>query len=419
MTSWRGVKDLVHDAVDATTTLVGEGHDSASRTVRRAAAPAGAVGDAVVAVDRVRAAITGGVLGVIRGVNRGVQSLTDVGLDALTQAAAVEGARAARTPIPMRSDLTRDPRLWGDAALGFLNGAIGDHLAERGNGLDMGMVLRHGDRVLTPDTLRIDGATRRLVVLVHGLSTTEWSWCLDADAIWGDPTTNYGSLLARDLGFTPVFVRYNSGRRVGENGRRLSAAIDALVDAWPGPLDEVVLLGHSMGGLVARAAVLAAAERGARWRARLTRVIALGTPHQGAPFARFGEHAKGALDSVDLPASRILAQLIGVRSEGIRDLEHGAVSDDGRDVPLDPDVAWHFLAGTAAPDPTLPLAAWLGDLLVPLTSAHGPRGTVPIANPSTSHQGGVLHHQLQNHRDVYEQVRRAFADAPATVPTRA
>jgi pimeloyl-ACP methyl ester carboxylesterase len=410
MKDWYALKALLHDAVDATTHLVGEGHDSASRLVRRASAGTGALGEAVAAVDDVRAAITGGVLGVVRGVNRQVEAGTDHALSALGEAAALERDRAAESPIPMRSDLPRSGRLLGDAAIGFLNGAVGDHLAARRNGLDMGLVLRHGDLYLDPIAPQVPAATSRLVVLIHGLSTTEWSWCLDAQAIWGDSQTQFGALLARDLGFTPVFVRYNSGRTVEHSGRALSDALAALVAAWPVPLDEVVLLGHSMGGLVARAALVAARQRDAAWPAKVTRVIALGSPHQGAPFARFGEQAADALGAVDLPATRVLSQLIRGRSAGIRDLEHGAVSPDDAD--LDPKIAWHFLAGTAAPDASAPLAAWLGDLLVPVSSAHGPANTrAPV---DRTHLGGVLHHQLQCHRDVYEQVRKACSGPAAT-----
>lgn len=410
MKNWYAIKSLLHDAVDATANLVGEGHESAARLVRRATADTGALGDAVAAVDDVRNVITGGVLGAVRGVNRGLESLSDRALRTLGEAAEVERDRAVEAPIPLRSDLPASGRLLGDAALGFLNGAVGDHLASRANGLDMGLVLRHGDRYLPPEDMRIDSATRRLVVLVHGLSTTEWSWCLDAHTIWGDPQTQFGALLERDLGFTPIFVRYNSGRRVERNGRALSEALDGLVAVWPGPLDEIVLLGHSMGGLVARAALQSANQSGAAWRPKVARVIALGTPHQGAPFARFGEHAAGALGAVDLPATRILSQLIRGRSAGIRDLELGVVAS--QDAPLDADVSWHFFAGSAAPEVSAPLAAWLGDLLVPVSSAHGPADA--SGEVERQHVGGVLHHQLQNHREVYEQVRRACGSALGT-----
>lgn len=403
MKDWYALKALLHDAVDATTDLVAEGHASASRLTRRMTPDRGGLGEAVAAVDDARAWITDGVLRAVRGLNRGVESLTDVALRPLVDAA--EGERAQREPIPMRSDLPARGRLLGDAALGFLNGAIGDHLAARGNGLDMGLRLRHGDRYLDPDAPTLPAATTRLVVLVHGLSTTEWSWCLDAAAVWGDPSLHFGALLERDLGFTPVFVRYNSGRPIERSGVALSDALATLTDAWPVALDEIVLLGHSMGGLVARSAIEHATQQGHAWRRKVRRVITLGSPHQGAPLARAGEQAADALGAVDLPATRVLSQLIRCRSAGIRDLERGVGTST--DTPDDPPIRWHVVAGSAVPDPTSRLTAWLGDLLVPVESAHGvlTRGGVERA-----HVGGVLHHQLQNHREVYAEVRRAVED---------
>lgn len=414
MNHWRGVKSLVHDAVDATTHLVGEGHASAARSVRRVGDQLGPLGAPVRVIDDVRHGLTTGILAAIRGVNRVVAIGSDAGLDALV---ALAGPQATPPcPIPMRSDLLDDPRLLADAALGLLNGAVGHHLAAQGSPLDMGLVLRHGDRYLTDDAPAPERATRRLVVLVHGLSTTEWSWCLDAHRTWGDPTVQFGALLERDLGFTPVFVRYNSGRRVVDNGAQLAIALERLVAAWPGPLDELVLLGHSMGGLVSRSATRAARAHDHRWLRKLSRVIALGSPHQGAPLARFGERTTALLGAIDLPATRIVSRVLDQRSVGIKDLEHGAVSEDGACEALVDGVSYHFLAGTLSKDPQDAVGAWVGDLLVRPASAHGPATPDAAFRVHRSQLGGVLHHQLQNHRAVYAQVRQAVGDAAAGMP---
>ena len=396
MSRIRGAKSLLHDAVDATTHLVAEGHASVARAVRRVTSPVPALAAPVAAVDDVRDAVTTGVLATIRGVNRAVQLLTDLALDALV----AEGGEPP--PIPLRSDLIGDRRLTADAATGLLNGLMGDRLGHPG--LDLGLTLRHGDRVLRGEAPA--GATPRAVVLVHGLATTEWCWSLQAEAWWGDPGLHFGALLERDAGLTPILVRYNTGRRVPDNGERLADALEELFGAWE--VEELTLLGHSMGGLVCRAAVLAGTRKGHAWVGRLRRVISLGTPHQGAPLARFSDAATAVLAAVDLPATRILSKILDVRSRGIRDLSWGTVDDD--EAPLHPDVAWHFIAGTLTEDAAHPVSHLLGDLLVRVPSAHGPaveRGSFTI---STAHLGRVAHHHLQCHPDVYAQVRAACGD---------
>ena len=83
------------------------------------------------------------------------------------------------------------------------------------------------------------GATPCVAVLVHGLMSTE-------DVFRMPDGETYGTLLARDLGYTPFYVRYNSGLHVSENGEALDNLLEQLVEAYPVPVEEVVLHGHSM-----------------------------------------------------------------------------------------------------------------------------------------------------------------------------
>ena len=211
----------------------------------------------------------------------------------------------------------------------------------------------------------------------------------------------FGTLLERDHGLTPIFVRYNTGRPIPESGRALAAALDALVAANPG-IDELVLVGHSMGGLVARGA-LAAAD-GAPWRARVSALVTIGSPHRGAPLERFGHAAAQVLHAVYLPGTRIPAAIIRARSAGIQDLRYGTVAD-GPAAPLD-GVRVLFVAGTMALDPAHPFAEAMGDGMVPVDSALGPDGAVV----ETARVGGVPHHLMQVNPRVYE-VLSAFLAA--------
>ena len=51
------------------------------------------------------------------------------------------------------------------------------------------------------------------------------------ESIWdfpGDPDTTYGSLLARDHGVTPIYLRYNTGQHISVNGRELAGCSTVL-----------------------------------------------------------------------------------------------------------------------------------------------------------------------------------------------
>jgi hypothetical protein len=204
--------------------------------------------------------------------------------------AARTGARALSTAVPEDApSLERSAA--GRVALGVLNGAVGDALERRQNALAVGTTLRRRGRDLEPtaDALRaaFPDATGRLAVFVHGLGETDDAWRRGRER-----HPPYGRRLRHELGYTPLFVRYNSGRAVSSTGRELDALLRRVSAAWPLEIAEIVLIGHAMGGLVARGACEHGA--GARWRARLAHVITLGSADRGGsdvPFASDVEHS--------------------------------------------------------------------------------------------------------------------------------
>src|SRR5262249_48491393 len=163
-----------------------------------------------------------------------------------------------------------------------LNGLHGDFLERRGNALAIPMGLRHEGRELPLARAALEralpDATGRVCLFVHGLGCTETEWS------FGDAATNYGVLLARDLGITPLYLRFNSGLHIAENGRRLARLLDALAAAYPRAIDQIALVGHSMGGLVARSAAHHGGD--AAWVAKLRHVVCIASPHRGAPLAK-------------------------------------------------------------------------------------------------------------------------------------
>lgn len=212
-----------------------------------------------------------------------------------------------------------------DAALAILNGVVGDYLAATENPLAIEMALRqHGERlVLEPRALRarFPGAPRKLLVFLHGSCHDERPRCSPA----GDGL----SAIARELGFARIDLLYNTGLHVSANGLGFGALLERLVAAWPVPLDELVLVGHSMGGLVARSAAHAAEAEGHAWRDKLRTVVCIASPHHGAPLERAGSWVDVLLGVSRYSAP--LARLGKIRSAGITDLRFGSVLDEHRD----------------------------------------------------------------------------------------
>lgn len=429
---WLGLKALVHDAVDKTVELVREGHESSARAVLRVTDLIEPIAGPARTVDAIRRLGTDGVLGTIRVVNRGVEAVTDVSLGFARRVSLAqdEGVEQLEPAVPMRSDALGTGVGLADAAEALVNAVVGDHLARRDNGLDVRMRLRAGDFYVPLERSALARAlpsiTSRAVVFVHGLGTTEWSWCLEAARYHGDPAVTFGSLLARELGITPLYIRYNTGRHVSENGRALASLLADLVAAYPAALEELVLIGHSMGGLVVRSACHYGRDAGADWLGHVRRVFCLGSPHRGAPLEKVGNVLAGVLGAIDLPGTIIPARLLEGRSSGIKDLRHGSLVDEdwlGRDpdalletplamVPLIEGITYHFISATVTEDPEHPLGRLVGDLLVRVPSASGPIQREEHFAIETARFGGILHHQLQNHPAVYQIIRRALAGPP-------
>ncbi|WP_166653881.1 lipase family alpha/beta hydrolase [Tahibacter aquaticus] len=264
-----------------------------------------------------------------------------------------------------------------NAWVSALNGAIGDHLQETRNPLALGLEFcRNGQPLaLDPATLarELPCSNGRLYVLVHGLGMNDSQW-QDSE---GD---HFGARLERDTGGSALYLRYNSGLRISANGRELARRLQQLVDTHPNPIEHIVLIGHSMGGLVCRSACSYAGREALGWLAALDAAICLGSPHLGAPLERMGGKLSAALES--LPYTRALAKLTERRSAGVKDLRHGWCSD--RDRPrrerlesgIEPlaDIGrgrWYLAAATLAGSTDGTRARWIGDGLVPVPSALG------------------------------------------------
>ncbi len=316
----------------------------------------------------------------------------------------------------------------GGAVLAVLNAFTGDRLGPDLAPLAIRMAVRAGgsDVELAPQPVRdaFGDATPKLAVFLHGLVETENSWLRQASR--SEP---YGRRLQAEFGYTPVYIRYNTGRHVSDNGRELARLLDELTVVWPAQVQEILLVGHSMGGLAIRGACHYGSEDGAPWVQHVRHVFYLGSPHLGAPLARVAGLAGWALSQV--PETRPFADLL-TGSSGIKDLRHGYILDDWaacgpdgcqhnhrRDVPLLPGASHYAISAVISTNPESPLGTLVGDLLVQPASAHGRRGSrqhIPFSVEQTRRHGGMHHFDLLNHPDVWESIRGLLAVTVAAVP---
>ena len=351
----RGAIRLIFGSVEAITSTVEAMHETVARAPMPWEAPPAQK-------SRAHGAIAAGVYSTIRGVNRATGEVLDRALRVLPD--------TSGTPTDHDAEVR---------SIAALNGVLGDHLEASSNPLCTAMSLRtpEGALDLTPAGLRnaVPKPGSKVVIFVHGLCLSELDW-------WRRGHASIGDRLEEELGWTPLYLRYNTGRHISHNGRELAEQLGRLFRSWPCPIESLTLVGHSMGGLVIRSACWYAPQSRQPWLGALTNVACLGTPHHGSMVAKAVHVADAALRRIPYAAPFAVGERL---SAGMQDLRHGNLLDEDwldeargfvprdlrRPVPLLPGVDYYFLVASIGRNDEDPLGRALGDLLVRAGSASG------------------------------------------------
>ncbi len=353
----RGITQLATQATSGVNGIVEGVHHSVLSTM----------GIPGVKATRQTRGITGQVYRSINGITRVLGKGLDIGLAGLEPLLGT--ARDSKPATPQR-----------EALLAALNGVMGDRLLASNNPFAIPMTFRFRDEALGSRSMAsLPAASGKVLLLIHGLCMND----LQSHAQHKDQMPDYGEALASALGYTPVYLRYNSGLHISHNGRELATQVEQLITHWPTPIEELAVVAHSMGGLLTRSAVHYARQHDLGWPNYLKNIVFLGTPHHGAPLERAGNWLDALLGTT--PYSKPFARLGQLRSAGITDLRYGNVLDDdwqGHDrfdlhpderqiLPLPVGVACYTVAATTAEKRGALANRLIGDGLVPLHSALG------------------------------------------------
>ena len=400
-TDLRGAANLAIDAVLGITHIV----ESLHRTIAGAAL-------ATATTDPSRpSGITGLVYSNVRTVTENVRTVTELVGSGIDVSLDLMGATLRET----ESSTGRE------AALAALNGVLGDHLVARKNPLAIPMQLRRAGKPMNEQALRetIEQSSGKLAIMVHGL-------CMN-DLQWQRQGHDHGAALARDLGIAPVYLHYNTGLHTSENGRSLANLLESVVALAPNPL-ELVIITHSMGGLVARSACHYGELSAHSWPNQLRKLLFLGTPQHGALLEKGGHWIDFILETN--PYSAPFSRLGKIRSAGITDLRYGNVIEadwQGQDpvefagdrrvpVPLPQGVDCYAIAATTGKEANGRLTDLVGDGFVTLDSALGrhKKAELTLLFPDTRQWVGrnMNHFDLLSHPEVYETIRGWMSTTP-------
>lgn len=395
---WRGLLQLAGEGFDEVTLRVQELHAAIARVPFRQLDAIPAVNAGAALTEWTHDGISSGVYALVRTIGK---------------AAFQASGNAMRLVEPqMAAPATSAARL-RDGLASAAGGIVGDHMARRRNPAAPRMSLRLNGRSLqmNTDALRAayPQAGSRVALFVHGLCCDEHSWRLYSNDR-GHENTPYGTRLEREHGYNALYLRYNSGQSIASNARQLARLLDALDRHWPCSIDTLTLIGHSMGGLLIRAAAAEGLARGSDWARRVDAVICLGSPHLGAPLEKLVHAGIPLLQQLEL--TKPFARVLEWRSIGIRDLRHGSISAQDRRqrrsppsrVARLPQARYHFIGSSVGRSDRDLLGQVLGDGLVRLPSALARN----LADADSASLFRIHHMRLLNDARVWAVMRPLF-----------
>lgn len=393
--------------------------------------------------------ITGMVYDSIRGITSEVSKRISVPLSALNDSLNNRGGGNLKDNVggsasdcasgnvsedaPPSSTHSSSPSSIKPTLLSAINGVIGDYLHTQQSPLSIAMTFRQHGNDIELDALarHIAESEGKLLIMVHGL-------CMN-DVQWRQSEHDHGYHLANDLSCTTVYLHYNTGRHIYQNGMELNALLGKLMNQFHSLQSQhsldISVVAHSMGGLVTRSALYYAkaalseaaviaevAEEKAQWAEYLKKIVFLGTPHHGAPLEKAGNWVDLFLGMHHFTAP--LTRITQIRSAGIADLRHGYIvesdthserlfdfaSDQRKPIPLPDGVECYAIATTSSTSPNAINKHLVGDGLVPLNSALGiHENEVFNLNFKPENQwvgNNISHLGLLGNKTVYDVIHR-------------
>jgi len=403
---WRGLGDLIELATQRLSAPVEGAHHAVVDGWFHVAGHNGSPGHTA------HQAFTAGLYGSVRLVGSVARASLDIGATTIERHRDVRPLWDSRIGAGIRAFANA---LWGDEFERNSSPMHTDLSIHDTNGTPV--TAEHGALTLT-----FEKPTPRLVVLLHGLGKTERCW--SAKATDDESIASLPDMLEAD-GFTPILVRYNSGRRVSDNGDALATLLEEIMTNWPTAVDEIALIGHSMGGLVARSSLYAGQSADHDWINSVNHLVALATPHFGSPIEKGAHVASQLLTSA--AATRSLGEFINDRSAGIKDMRHGTIrstdhsehpeSSQGDHVEVEPPlegIRQHHVVGVVTDSTSHPLGFLVGDLVVRVDSATGVSSTGHVASANVRVFGGLDHLGLLHDGAVRTQIREWLTPVAAT-----
>ena len=303
--------------------------------------------------------------------------------------------------------------------LSILNGAIGDKLENSLLEISMGFYYQNKKLSLNTDSLKKyqlkqDAAlSNKICILIHGLTHNETAWDFPDKA-------TYGAFLERDFQFSPFYLRYNTGSHISDNGKKLAYLLETLYQNYPIPIQEICIIAHSMGGLITHSACHYAQEMNYTWTEKLKNIFLLATPHSGSFLEKFANMTTHILTKVPNWQTRLVGEVINLRSAGIKDLRFGYLREEDWNTQMTENItnqapkdikkiigaSYYVIAGRLTKDEKHWITHLFGDILVNTHSAKAEGHHHFHFPPENCYEFAQTNHfKIQTKMEVYEKIK--------------
>ncbi len=215
-----------------------------------------------------------------------------------------------------------------DHMVPILNGLHGDVFKENNDPLAIKIHFRYNNQDISlnklADYYNLDQFEGKVSILIHGLMGDEYMW----KAMEADDDNKIGDWLEKNETAHILYLRYNTGLHISENGRTLSNLLEQFITLFGSKIKQLSLIGHSMGGLVIRSAGYYADIQRQRWTEKLKTIFLIGVPNEGSYLAQIGFFVGHVFRKVDFSYNDYIAKFMDVRSNGIKDLSYAYLTDE-------------------------------------------------------------------------------------------
>lgn len=161
---------------------------------------------------------------------------------------------------------------------------------------------------------------KKIMICVPGLFCDESLWTKN-----GEPSL---AKTMEEEGYFPVFLRFNPGLHISDNGKKLLALLKSFLE-HPDVRDlKADYISYSQGGLILRSAFYLAKQEAPEFSKRIGKVLFISSPDGGSYIEKAGFWLGLGAEAFPVFPVQLIGFIGNQRSDAMKDLSHGIIREE-------------------------------------------------------------------------------------------